>query len=123
MKISIKPLDKLFSFYIRSRDGWKCQRCEKQYQPPTNGLHCAHIFTRGAKSTRFDPENAVAWCYGCHSYMDSHPIEKYDWYIERFGRTQFEILRFKAKKPRKPDYVMIKLWLKEKLKDLNEQPI
>ena len=116
MKISIKPLDKKFSLYIRSRDNWTCQRCFKKYIPPTNSVHCAHIFTRGAKSTRFDVDNCHTMCYGCHSYIDSHPLEKYEWYIKKFGQRKFDLLRLKSNTQMKLDLRLINMWLDEELK-------
>ena len=113
MKISISRIDKKFSLFIRSRDNWTCQRCDKRYIPPTNALHCAHIFTRGAKSTRFNVDNCVSLCYGCHSYLDSHPLEKYDWYSKKYGKSKFERIRLKSHLPEKLDYKLIELWLDE----------
>jgi len=119
MKIKISRLDKKFSQYVRGKAGWKCERCGKQYRPPTSGLHCAHIFTRAKKSTRFDIDNLKSWCYGCHSYMDGNPLDKYDWYIKKHGQKKFDQLRLKSNIPQKPDYTMLELWVNIKLKELN----
>ena len=118
MKIRITELDRLFSLYIRTRDGWQCQRCFKQFTPPTNGLHCSHIFSRARKATRFALENCISWCYGCHSYMDRTPEAKYAWYIKKFGQTRFDRLRLRANIGGKPDYAMIRIWLNEALKQM-----
>ena len=118
MKISIKPLDKLFSKYIRSRDSWRCRRCKTQYEHPTSGLHNMHCFTRGAKNTRFDTENCMAGCYGCHSYLDSHPEEKYKFWTKEIGAARFALLRLRAHTPGKIDTELIKIWIKKKLQEL-----
>jgi len=118
MKIKIKKLDKIFSTYIRTRDKWRCQYCMKEYPPPTNALHCAHIFTRGAQSTRFDPENAVALCYGHHSWLDANPLTKYEFYIKKFGQKQFDVLRLRSNTPTKIDRDAIEKDLKEKIAKL-----
>ena len=118
MNIRISKLDRLFSKVIRTRDGWTCQRCHKSYPPPTNALHCAHIFTRSKKSTRFDEANAVAWCYGCHSYMDRNPLEKHAWYTARFGMARLDQLRLRANLPAKLDLKLVELVLTQRLKDL-----
>ena len=113
MKIRISKLDHLFSMAVRTRDRWTCQRCGKVYTPPTNGLHCAHIFTRSKHSTRFDFANATAFCYGCHSWMDRNPLEKYAWYVQRFGQAQFDAVRLRSNTPRKVDRVVLELMLKQ----------
>ena len=115
MNIRISALDALFSRYIRTRDRWTCQKCFKRYPPPTNALHCAHIFTRSKQSTRFSPLNAVALCYGCHSYLDRNPLAKYAWYVARYGQVQFDHLQRLSNTPQKVDRAAIKLWLKQEL--------
>lgn len=57
---STAKADKLFSQYIRSRDG-KCKRCGK-----TEYLQCSHFWARANSATRYYPANCIALCYGCH---------------------------------------------------------
>jgi len=94
--------DRKFSLMIRERDNWTCQRCGKQYVPPTKALHCAHNHTRrcpvctsGSKKqhvcTRLDEFNALALCYGCHQFVDSHAAEKERLFRAQFGDEQYEI--------------------------------
>jgi hypothetical protein len=40
---------------------------------------------RGKWSTRFNPNNGITGCYGCHSYLDTHPIEKEAFFRNYFG--------------------------------------
>ncbi len=84
------PEDARFSKMIRQRDKWMCQRCGKQYDPPTQALHCAHNFTRRTKITRFEPHNALALCYGCHQFVDSHAEEKEVLFRLRFGNDEYD---------------------------------
>ncbi len=86
MKIDLA--DKYFSLYIRTRDKWTCQRCNKKYTPPTNALHCSHFQGRAKENTRFNPDNAVALCYGCHQYFTSQPAEHYQWQVNRLGQDK-----------------------------------
>lgn len=88
--------DRKFSLMIRERDGWTCQRCGQSYVPPTQALHCAHMFSRGKLSTRFDPENAKALCYGCHRYLDQRPVVKRDWFEMKLGIERFAALEIRA---------------------------
>jgi len=86
--------DVRFSLQIRERDGFKCRRCHKKPHPM--GLHCAHHFTRRTGATRFDPDNAMALCYGDHQYLDSHPIEKEAFWRSEIGDERFDALAARA---------------------------
>jgi len=112
MRIKIDPLDKVFSLYIRTRDGWTCRRCKKQHRRDSSGLHSAHIFSRGKHNTRWNPLNAVALCYGCHSYLDRNPDEKYAWYFDALKKTSNQVLKFT--KDQKQE-------LKEKFKQMTKE--
>lgn len=86
------PADARFSNAIRDRDGWTCQRCGAIYFAPTRALHCAHYFTRRTRATRLDLDNALALCYGCHQFVDSHKAEKDALWLSKLGATRFEAL-------------------------------
>jgi 5-methylcytosine-specific restriction endonuclease McrA len=63
-------IDAVFSKWIRARDG-KCLRCGKK-----DNLQCAHIFSRTARSVRWEPLNALTLCGGCHLFWaHKNPIE------------------------------------------------
>ena len=117
MKIRLDPLDRLFSRYIRLRDGGICQRCGK-YVGLTQGLHCAHFHSRRHQNTRYDPDNAIALDFGCHQYLDSHPIEKIEFFKARLGEQAFDLLRARANEVGRPDKKAIELWLKKELKEV-----
>ena len=118
MKISCTALDKKFSVYIRTLGNWQCARCATKYYPPTNALHCAHMFTRSKQSTRFDVDNCKPLCYGCHSYLDRNPLEKYAWYVNKYGRRKFDLLRLRSNTPQKLDRELINLWVTKELERL-----
>jgi hypothetical protein len=102
--------DKWFSDYIRARDNWTCQRCKRKFPPyeeggnntALGGLDTAHCFTRGHNMVRFDPDNAVALCYGCHSYADANKEEVLYPLVESIiGTERFEDIRIKSHLPYK----------------------
>ncbi len=101
MKIDLA--DKEFSKYIRARDNWTCQRCLKQYNPPTNALHCSHFQGRGKEGTRFEPLNADAICHGCHRYFTAHPAEHYEWQVQRKGQDIVDKLVLQSNTYKKKD--------------------
>jgi len=59
--------DKAFSKCVRERAGWKCERCNQQHAQNSMGIHASHHHGRGKWGIRFNPMNAEALCYGCHS--------------------------------------------------------
>lgn len=69
MGIKRTPADIAFSKCVRERANWTCEKCGN-YFPEGNrgGLDCSHHNGRGNWEIRFDPLNAEALCYGCHSH-------------------------------------------------------
>jgi|SRR5580692_6394672 5-methylcytosine-specific restriction endonuclease McrA len=83
-----KELDRLFSKFIRNRDG-VCQKCGS----PAYG-QCSHIITRTNLTTRWDTENAIQLCFRCHFYWwHRNPIEATCWIMGRFGAKRFAALK------------------------------
>jgi hypothetical protein len=117
-KVKIDKADKIFSQFIRTRDNWTCQRCKKQYEPPTSALHCSHFMGRGKESTRFDEENADALCYGCHQYFTSHPAEHYMWQVDKKGQKTVDALVLRSNQYQKKDRQMAFMYWSERLKEL-----
>jgi hypothetical protein len=66
--VKVTPADKYFSKCVRARAGYCCERCGKQHETNSQGLHASHHHRRGQWGVRFDPMNAEALCYGCHSH-------------------------------------------------------
>lgn len=88
--------DIAFSKCIRERNGWKCERCGAQHERNSQGLHASHFKGRGKWATRFDPSNVFSHCYGCHSYLGSHPDEFADWVYSQLGDGLYEIVLERA---------------------------
>lgn len=120
-KVKIDVADKAFSLYIRTRDKWTCQRCNKSYTPPTMALHCSHFQGRGKEATRFDPLNADALCYGCHQYFTSHPAEHLAWQVQRKGQAVVDEIVLRSNTYKKKDRKFEALKWRTELEELNEQ--
>lgn len=112
MRITRSPADKLFSEYIRTRDAWTCQRCFMQHPMKSQGLHCAHYWSRSMKSVRFDPENADALCYGCHAYFHKDPKAHDVFKLKQLGQQRMDALQVRARTPQKQDVGLVVLTLK-----------
>ncbi len=115
-KLKIFPSDSIWSKYIRTRDNWTCQRCDKKYAPPTSALHCSHFWSRGAWSVRFDEKNCQALCYGCHSYLGGNPQEHREFILNKLGQKEFDALQKRRNTPLKSGqkkYLLSKEFRKE----------
>lgn len=116
--IRYSPLDALFSKYVRLRDRC-CQRCGRA----GGRLEAAHMFGRGQRSVRYDPENCYAMCGGlspnsCHRWLDTHTTEKMAWLKARIGEERYHALQLRASLPAKMDPVLTKLALEARMKEL-----
>lgn len=114
-KIKIDKADELFSFWIRSRDKWTCQRCGGTYSPPTSALHCSHFKGRGKEATRFDPLNADALCYGCHRYFTAQPDEHYNWQVQKKGQKTVDKLTLSSNTYKKKDRKLEVMYWRQKI--------
>lgn len=87
-------LDETFSLLIRKAG--RCARCGRT--PPNIQLQCSHLYSRRYMAIRWDTENAVAKCAGCHIWWGNNPVEAYEWLISSGVRTkeQMDELRRKA---------------------------
>jgi len=115
-KLKIFPSDSIWSKYIRTRDNWTCQRCDKKYHPPTSALHCSHFWSRGNWSVRFDFFNCQALCYGCHSYLGGNPQEHREFILNKLGQKEFDALQKRRNTPLKSGqkkYLLSKEFRKE----------
>lgn len=118
MAIKIAPEDALFSQLVRERAEWTCEICGRQYpEGYRQGLHCSHYFSRKNRSTRWDPENAWAHCFGCHQRMGGNPHMFREW-VERKMGDRYADLVIRAHTPvlyKKPDILALRRHLKSQL--------
>ena len=89
--------DKQWALDIKERDGFKCLHCGKDKY-----LNSHHIFTRNNYAVRWDMDNGITLCSGCHtmsSIFSAHktPLEFIEWIREFWGEEWYERLRAKAR--------------------------
>ncbi len=116
-KTKIDKADQVFSLYIRELAEWKCEYCGKDYSDNHQGLNTSHYFSRGKEATRFDPDNANAFCFYHHQWLghgdgrDEYKAFK----IKQLGENGFKLLQARAfsrkKKDRKMSFIIIKALL------------
>lgn len=108
-KMVVRRTDKLFSEFIRRRDG-VCQYRTQCYGEPRNWkeLDCSHYHGRGKESVRFDPQNADGICKKCHHYVHTAEGQQWldVWKENQLGERDFNLLLLRANTPQKRDDVM-----------------
>lgn len=117
--MKLLPLDKLFSAFIRRRAMSRVGGCERCLRPKTDykQLQCSHFHGRAKKSVRWDEDNAVGLCYGCHKHLTSFPLEHTDWFREHLGELNFDLLEARMRVIGKPDREALTLYYKSKVVD------
>jgi hypothetical protein len=122
-KTKIRPADKVFSEFIRRRDG----RCV--YATPHcknwatwRELTCSHFIKRRYNAVRYDPKNCDAACRSCHRWVEDTP-EGQQW-LESFkrhqlGENEFNKLLFRKQQTVKRDDAIALLYAKQLLASLN----
>lgn len=89
------PADDAFSKCIRAATDYTCQKCGKQYDSSSTGLHCSHNFSRRHRTIRWCKENALSLCFGCHQWFGGNPADSGKWLEQFIGEGQLDILREK----------------------------
>jgi 5-methylcytosine-specific restriction endonuclease McrA len=120
MNIRIDKADTVFSKAIRTRDKFKCVRCDREY-PEGKGLQVHHFFGRRYENTRFDPENVISVCFGCHRFFHENPLQQVEFFEERLGKTRFDELKLRANMYCKRDRKMALLKAKKYLELMEKE--
>ena len=110
IRIKIDKADRVFSEYIRLRDG-VCVRCKSPVIFNEKGLPIthqnSHYYGRGAENTRFDMDNCDCLCFSCHIIWGSKDREDYrEFKLKQLGKDRFDLLLLKSKTYHKKDRKM-----------------
>ena len=122
MKVNYRPLDNLFTTYMRLKADGKCEYCG---QTPKSlfSFHCHHgVAGRRYLNTRWEEDNCAALCLACHNLFGDLPSINQDFFKKRIGSKRMEELEVVArtiKKMTKERREAIKADLKERIKRLD----
>jgi len=133
-RIRRDPLDALVSEFTRKRAIKRvggCERCEAKKHdiqqdngkvlPAWKQLQCSHYHKRRKQSTRYDEDNCVGLCYGCHQHFEEERDEYKAWMINLLGEREFDLLSARMRIIGKPDTEGLKLYYKERIKGLENE--
>jgi hypothetical protein len=74
------------------REVGMCERCKSKFH-----LNAHHIIGRSGIALRYDLENGVCLCVGCHYFAHNKPTEFTYWLEEKIGREMIETLHKRDK--------------------------
>lgn len=134
-KTKIDAADRLFSKFVRERDGQRCRNCGVDGR--LTQLECSHFFGRRMESVRFDQENADTFCRTCHQIYETQkgtvrvkhgdaiiekPMPYRAWKIAQLGAQRFSALEVRAHAHVKKDRKLSLLYVKALMNDLRKIP-
>lgn len=76
----IKEADRVFSLWIRERDGWACVICGNKEQ-----VQNGHLIRRGKKNVRWDEHNCNCQCSRCNYKHNAEPEPYTEWFLLKWG--------------------------------------
>ena len=86
--------DRIFSEIVRDQARWCCEYCGTDKKQ----LHCHHaIAHRRYIQTRFELDNCICLCVGCHNLFHDFPQMNMDFMKKKIGSTRIEELQHKAR--------------------------
>jgi hypothetical protein len=98
-----RKLDRLFSDLILSRDERVCQWCGAVGSHGGVHIDNSHIIPREYLATRWNPDNSLALCFGCHKRRGrswhGSPLEAVWWLRSYLGDAKCEKLLELSRQP------------------------
>lgn len=92
-----KKLDRLFSQFIKLRDGgqdyFKCISCQKT--KPLNQFNAGHYWSRRYMSTRYDEKNVNGQCIHCNMFLSGNIQGYTTGLLKKYGSEILQLLEIK----------------------------
>jgi 5-methylcytosine-specific restriction endonuclease McrA len=84
----VSQLDLAARLEVFERDGHLCVRC----RDPKRAVQWCHIFSRRHKNLRWDADNALSMCAGCHMFWHGNPVLAVEWFRKTWPERYERIL-------------------------------
>jgi 5-methylcytosine-specific restriction endonuclease McrA len=96
-----------------------CPRCGND-----RWLQCSHIYPVGKyPNSRYDPDNAIPLCMGCHIFWwHKNPIDARAWIETKIGAETLSRLEMRVKSASRPDPNATLLYLEAEIRRLRAGP-
>lgn len=107
-------LDKLVNILVRQRAGYKCERCGD-----SENLNTVHIFSRNNLATRWDMDNVLCGCAGCHFWAHQNPLLFTKFVRQKLG-DKYERLKKKSISIKKWEVFELEELIKKFKEEINE---
>lgn len=108
-RLRTRDLDKLARDAVFARDSI-CMKCGK-----VGNLQWCHVYSRRYLSMRWDPDNSMVLCAGCHLWWHHKPLEAARWFELIYPERAKRLLLISRTK-RRPDLAAVRLGLEQMLK-------
>lgn len=116
--------DAYFSDIVRIKAKWICERCYRDFSNNKNLFDCAHYISRGNHRTRWNFDNVLALCRGCHDYFGKNPDDHTQFMMKKLGEKRFAQLQINKTRQwhdSKVDEKIIRMGLRLELKAIRAQ--
>lgn len=123
MKTLKSKLWNLCKTYVRKRDMYTCQKCEKHVDGM--GADTSHVLGKGSyPDLKYEPLNLKLLCTACHKFWwHDNPTESGVWFQHKFPQRHkyLESIKNKTTQLRRPDFLQLIEDYKQKIKELDEK--
>lgn len=121
-KTLVAKLDRVFSQYIRQRDGNRCCSCGRDNLP----VDCGHFVSRRVLKLRWDEFNAASQCLRCNRFLAGAGAQFAAFIVRRHGESELLRLDRDSREVWKPTLDELRELLghfQERLSGLSEMPL
>lgn len=113
----IDKMDDIARDACRSRG--RCENPTCKFKSLNYVLQWAHIVSRSYHATRWDANNCLCLCAGCHKYFTDRPLEWEEFIVGMIGASMLLEIKRKARLTPK----MTRVELEEKYIDMSNNPV
>ena len=90
-----------WSYQVRSRDGWRCQMCQREHKPtPERRCEAHHIHPKGLwPEMALQLTNGICLCWRCHRRIVHATRENWALYVSLWDQHMIWHIEFNTNPP------------------------